>query len=59
MTLYQLIVYALLSSSAVGDSDRMAAQFHDQPTLKLASAGQTSAPTCVNVYCIEEACRED
>ena len=44
MTLYTLLVYALLSSTAVGDSDRMARQFANTPTLDIASAGQISAP---------------
>lgn len=43
MTLYTLVVYAFLSSQAVTDSDRMAAQFN-QPTLALAEAGPNRAP---------------
>ena len=53
MTLYSLIVYAFLTSTAVSDSDRMAAQI-TAPALELVSAGSTSAPLCVNVYCIPE-----
>ncbi len=52
MTLYALIVYAFLSSTGVGDSERMAAQMN-QPTLTLASDGQISAPTCVE-FCGKE-----
>lgn len=50
MTLYQIIVYALLSSTGVGDSERMAVVIHhtyaETPTLDLVSAGQQTAPEC-------------
>lgn len=48
MTIYALLLYAISSSTAVSDSDRMSAviyeRYRDQPTLELVSAGQAAAP---------------
>ena len=50
MTLYQLLLYAVLTSTAKSDSQRMtaviAAHYADTPTLNLVEAGQKSAPVC-------------
>jgi len=51
MTLATLLLYAVTSSTAMSDSDRMATviawSYRDQPSLELVQAGQTSAPMCI------------
>lgn len=47
MTLYALLVYAVTSSTAISDSERMAVQFN-QPSLTLVAAPQKTAPE--NIY---------
>jgi hypothetical protein len=58
MTLYALLVYAVLSSPAVSDSQRMATVIAEKyrriPDLELVEAPQTSAPLCSGVDCIQE-----
>lgn len=48
MTLYTLLVWAFLNNTAMTDSERMAAQFHEN----LYIVEKSTAPVCVE-YCKE------